>query len=104
MFEGSIIAYAFQTAFGGEMWMWSLLVVICSTPLIIGGVRRFLDKFNGCPMPLYFFGLLDAVILSSLQYPATDGNWMTHAVSYTHLDVYKRQSQSRTPTWQTRCV
>ena len=38
VFEGSIVAYAFQVAFGGEMWMWSLIVVIYSTPLIIGGV------------------------------------------------------------------
>ena len=60
VFEGSIVAYAFQTQFGGEMWMWSLIVVLYSTPLIIGGVRRFLDKLNGWLLPIYFFGLIAA--------------------------------------------
>lgn len=80
VFEGSIVAYAFQTAFGGQMWMWSLIVVIYSTPLIIGGVRRFLDKINGWLMPIYFFGLIAAVIWASVQYPENAGNWVTHAV------------------------
>ncbi|MCR2379367.1 allantoin permease, partial [Salmonella enterica] len=36
VFEGSIVAFAFQTAFGGEMWVWYLVVVVYSTPLILG--------------------------------------------------------------------
>ncbi|UOQ59621.1 permease [Leucobacter rhizosphaerae] len=78
VFEGSIVAYAFMTAFGGEMWMWSLIVVIYSTPLIIGGVRRFLDKINGILMPIYFFGLVAAVVWAGVQYGFTDA-WITHA-------------------------
>ena len=78
VFEGSIVAYAFMAAFGGEMWMWSLIVVIYSTPLIIGGVRRFLDKLNGWLMPLYFFGLIAAVIWAGAVYGFGDA-WLTHA-------------------------
>lgn len=50
--EGSIVAHAFQVAFGGEYWVWALVVVLYSTPLVIGGVRRFLDKLNGILMPV----------------------------------------------------
>lgn len=78
VFEGSIVAYAFQTAFGGEWWMWVLIVVIYSTPLIIGGVRRFLDKLNGWLLPLYWGGLIAAVIWASVQYGVTD-KWLTQA-------------------------
>ena len=78
VFEGSIVAYAFMAAFGGEMWVWSLVVVLYSTPLIIGGVRRFLDKLNGWLMPLYFFGLIAAVIWAGVQYGFSDA-WLTHA-------------------------
>lgn len=78
VFEGSIIAYAFMAFFGGEMWIWSLVVVIYSTPLVIGGVRRFLDKLNGWLMPIYFFGLVAAVIWAGVVYGFTD-DWVTHA-------------------------
>lgn len=78
VFEGSIVAYAFMTAFGGEMWLWSLIVVLYSTPLVIGGVRRFLDKINGILMPIYFFGLIAAVIWAGVQYGFSD-TWLTQA-------------------------
>ena len=78
VFEGSIVAYAFQTQFGGEMWVWSLVVVIYSTPLIIGGVRRFLDKLNGWLLPIYFFGLVAAVIWAGVQYGFSD-TWLVQA-------------------------
>lgn len=78
VFEGSIVAYAFQTQFGGEMWMWSLIVVTYSTPLIIGGVRRFLDKLNGFLLPIYFFGLIAAVIWAASLYGYNE-SWLTQA-------------------------
>lgn len=78
VFEGSIIAYAFMAMFGGEMWMWSLLVVLYSTPLVIGGARRFLDKLNGWLLPIYFFGLIAAVIWAGVVYGFSD-TWLTHA-------------------------
>ena len=77
VFEGSIVAYAFQTAFGGPMWMWYLIVVVYSTPLILGGARRFLDKLNGWLMPVYWLGLVTAVVWAGVQYGFSDA-WLTH--------------------------
>lgn len=51
-----MVAYAFQTAFGGEMWMWFLIVVVYSAPLILGGARTFLDKLDGWLLPIYVGG------------------------------------------------
>jgi len=79
VFEGSIIAYAFVAMFGGPMWLWSLVVVIYSTPLILGGARRFIDKLNGWLMPIYFFGLVAAVIWAGVVYGFSDA-WVTHEV------------------------
>lgn len=78
VFEGSIVAYAFQTAFGGETWMWYLIVVVYSTPLIMGGARRFLDKINGLLMPLYWGGFIAAIIWAVAQHGYNDA-WLTHA-------------------------
>nr|WP_244960550.1 permease [Pseudoclavibacter chungangensis] len=79
VFEGSIIAYAFMAMFGGEMWMWSLVVVLYSTPLVFGGARRFIDKLNGWLMPIYFFGLVAAVVWAGVVYGFSD-TWITHDV------------------------
>jgi len=76
VFEGSIVAYAFTAAFGGPFWMWSLIVVAYSTPLILGGARRFIDKLNGWLMPIYFFGLVAAVIWAGVVYGFGD-RWLT---------------------------
>ncbi|WP_298044932.1 cytosine permease [uncultured Citricoccus sp.] len=76
VFEGVIVVHSFQAAFGGETWFWSLFVVAYSTPLILGGVRRFLDKFNGWLMPLYFIGLIVVVVWAGVQYGFTD-TWLT---------------------------
>ena len=76
VFEGSIVVYAFQTAFGGPTWMWYLIVVIYSTPLILGGARKFLDKLNGWLLPIYVGGLIAEVIWAGVQYGFTDA-WLT---------------------------
>jgi hypothetical protein len=77
VFEGSIVGYAFQTAFGGPLWMWYLIVVVYSTPLILGGARRFLDKLNGWLLPIYVGGLIAAVIWAGAKYGFT-GAWIMH--------------------------
>lgn len=77
VFEGSIVAYALLAAFGGQMWIWSLVVVVYSTPLILGGVRRFLDRLNGWLMPLYFFGLIAAVVWAGVKY-GFSAEWATY--------------------------
>ncbi|KAB1658857.1 purine-cytosine permease family protein [Pseudoclavibacter sp. CFCC 11306] len=68
VFEGSIVAVALQAQFGGQLWFWSLIVVLYTTPLIVGGARRFLDKINGVLLPVYFFGLIAAVIWAGVKF------------------------------------
>jgi len=82
VFEGSIVAYAFQTAFGGPTWMWYLIVVVYSTPLILGGARKFIDKLNGWLLPIYLGGLIAAVIWAGVQYGFTD-TWLTQQADLT---------------------
>lgn len=76
VFEGLIVAVAFQTYFGGPFELWVAIVVIYSTPLVIGGVRRFLDKLNGWLLPFYWAGLIAAVIWAGVQYGVSD-TWIT---------------------------
>lgn len=77
VFEGSIVVAAFQTFFGGETWMWSLLVVAYSTPLVLGGIRTFLDKFNGWLLPVYLLGLVVIVVWTIAQFGYSN-DWITH--------------------------
>ncbi|GEL17834.1 purine-cytosine permease family protein [Pseudonocardia asaccharolytica] len=78
VFEGSIIGVAFQTYFGGSLAVWYLVVVLYSTPLVIGGVRRWLDKINGVLLPLYWTGLVAAVVWAVSAH-GYDGEWLTNA-------------------------
>lgn len=78
VFEGSIVVAAFQAFFGGDAWIWSLVVVAYSTPLILGGVRKFLDKFNGWLLPVYLIGLVVIVVWAAVQFGLSDA-WLTHA-------------------------
>ncbi|GAA1878138.1 hypothetical protein GCM10009836_69380 [Pseudonocardia ailaonensis] len=62
-FEGAVVAHAMHTVFGGPgPWFWFAIVVVYSVPLAIGGVRVFLDKFNGALLPVYILGVTVAVI------------------------------------------
>ncbi|MFD4640098.1 SCP2 sterol-binding domain-containing protein [Lentzea sp. NPDC058436] len=62
-FEGSVVAHAFDlTTDGPPLWFWYLVVVAYSVPLAIGGVRAFLDKFNGFLLPVYIIGMAVAVV------------------------------------------
>ncbi|GAA3275629.1 cytosine permease [Paenarthrobacter aurescens] len=65
VFEGSIIAVAFQKFFGGEITMWYAIVVIYALPLVAGGVQNWLDRLNGWLLPLYFAGLVAVVVAAT---------------------------------------
>lgn len=79
VFEGSIVAFAFQAEFGGPLPLWSAIVVAYSTPLVVGRVREFLDRVNGFLLPIYWGGLLLAVVWAGFKY-GTDSEWITHSV------------------------
>lgn len=68
VFEGSIVASALQSYFGwGDIRLWYLLVVVYSVPLVMGGVRTWLDRLNGYLLPFYVVGMIALVIWASTQ-------------------------------------
>ena len=78
VFEGAILGYAFQAQFGGPIQLWYALVVLYTIPLIAGGIQRWLDKINGWLLPVYWGGLITAVIWAGIAHP--NGNaWLTHS-------------------------
>ena len=77
VFEGSILAFAFQAQFGGPMPLWYALVVLYTTPLVAGGIQRWMDKINGWLLPIYWGGLAAAVIWAGAVHGFT-GTWLTH--------------------------
>ncbi|MGK5173083.1 purine-cytosine permease family protein [Geodermatophilus sp. CPCC 205761] len=69
VFEGSIIAVALQEFVGGgNIRLWYLVVVLWSVPLVLGGVRTWLDKLNGFLLPFYVVGLVALVVAASLNH------------------------------------
>jgi purine-cytosine permease-like protein len=77
VFEGSVIATVFQTYIGGNIKIWYLVVVLYSMPLVIGGVRVWLDKFNGFLLPFYIIGLFGAVVWAIVKY-GYSGQWLNY--------------------------
>jgi hypothetical protein len=76
-FEGSVIAVAFHQYFGGlSLNLWYLVVVLIAVPLMIGGVRVWLDRLNGVLLPLYLLGLVGAIAWAIIEY-GYHGGWFT---------------------------
>ncbi|XAS73292.1 permease [Micrococcaceae bacterium Sec5.1] len=84
VFEGSIIAVAFQQYFGGSMVIWYAVVVIYAVPLALGGVQNWLDKLNGLLLPLYLAGLI-AVVVASTMIQGAPTDWIGAAASSSAL-------------------
>jgi len=84
VFEGSIVAAAFHQYFGGDLRIWYLAAVAYALPLVIGGVRTWLDKLNGVLLPLYAAGLVAVVVAATLKqgYPH---DWLTSTASTSAL-------------------
>lgn len=76
--EGTIVAIALQYYFGGPMSLWYFIVCLYSAPLVMRGVRVWLDKINGILLPLYVFGLIAAVIWSISEHGYSN-DWLTAA-------------------------
>ncbi|MCW2842914.1 MAG: hypothetical protein JWN22_830, partial [Nocardioides sp.] len=72
VFEGSIVAIALHSYFGaGDIRIWYLVVVIYSVPLVLGGVRTWLDKLNGLLLPFYLIGLAALLIVGASKHDAS---------------------------------
>lgn len=74
-FEGSVIGVAFHQYFGGlSLNLWYLVVVLIAVPLMLGGVRVWLDRLNGVLLPLYLLGLIGAIVWAIAEY-GYHGGW-----------------------------
>jgi len=78
VFEGSIIAVALESFFGGSRIMWYAIVVAYAIPLVAGGVQNWLDKLNGFLLPLYLAGLV-AVVIAATVIRGVPTDWIGHA-------------------------
>lgn len=77
VFEGSVVAAALQHYFGGmAIEWWYLVIVVYSIPLVFGGIRVWLDKFNGVLLPFYVAGLAAAVIWAGQRH-GFSGEWLS---------------------------
>ncbi|SFQ55364.1 Purine-cytosine permease [Amycolatopsis rubida] len=85
VFEISVAAEAFHAYFGWfDLWLWYALVIVLNLPLVMGGVRKWMDKGNRVLLPVYVIGLLVAVLVANAgnrdafgwirQAPAGPGN------------------------------
>ena len=74
--EGSIVAIALQDYFGGSIKLWYLIVCLYSAPLVMKGVRTWLDRINGVLLPLYVFGII-ACIIWAISREGYSNNWLT---------------------------
>ncbi|WP_227471741.1 cytosine permease [Paenarthrobacter sp. YJN-5] len=84
VFEGSIIAVALESFFGGSIVMWYAIVVAYAIPLVAGGVQNWLDKLNGFLLPLYVAGLV-AVVIAATVIRGVPTDWIGHAAASSPL-------------------
>ncbi|MBU8867806.1 purine-cytosine permease family protein [Paenarthrobacter aromaticivorans] len=75
VFESSVLAVALQSFF--RVWdvrVWYAIVIAGMLPLMLGGMQTWLNKLNGISLPVYFFGILAAVITAGFRF-GWEGNW-----------------------------
>ncbi|MGH3358473.1 MAG: purine-cytosine permease family protein, partial [Nocardioidaceae bacterium] len=75
VFEGSIIAVAFQYEFGGDLRIWMAAVCVAGLLLIMRGVAQWLDKFNGILLPFYLAGMVAAIIWAIADHGYSSAWW-----------------------------
>lgn len=68
IFEGSVLAVAFQTHFGGSIYVWYGAVALFCTLITLGGVRVWLEKLNAWLLPVFLAGLFGALIWAITAY------------------------------------
>lgn len=80
VFESSVIAHSLHAYTGVlDIRVWYAIAILTNLPMAIGGVRRWLDKFNGFLLPLYWIGLLVAVVLAARRH--SSHGWLSHTPS-----------------------
>ncbi len=81
VFEGSIIAVAFQFQFGGNLKVWMAVVCVIGFLLVMRGVDKWLDKFNGALLPVYILGMVAAVIWAIVDHGYSSDWWNVEGVA-----------------------
>ena len=77
VFESSMIAHAFSAIIGGiDIRVWYAIAVAMNLPLVMGGIRRWMDKYNAVLLPVYWGGLVLVIVLAALQ--ADSSAWLVH--------------------------
>jgi purine-cytosine permease-like protein len=81
VFEGSIIAVAAQKWFADagmslDIRFWYLIVVLVAMPLVMKGVRTWLDRLNGLLLPLYVVGIIAVLVWVTSNAGGYSGAWM----------------------------
>lgn len=75
--EGSIVAVALHEYFGTlPMSVWYLIVVLYQAPLVLRGVRTWLDKISGALLPFYILGLIGSVVWAIVKVGYSN-DWLT---------------------------
>ncbi|MGV8872556.1 MAG: purine-cytosine permease family protein [Rhodococcus sp. (in: high G+C Gram-positive bacteria)] len=75
VFESSVLAAALQAYFGGgDIRLWYVVVIVCLLPLMFGGAQTWMGKINGISLPVYFFGLIAAVLAAGIRF-GWAGDW-----------------------------
>jgi purine-cytosine permease-like protein len=77
VFEGAVVAWVFHQYAGfGSIELWYAIVAAYSVPIVIGGVRTWLDKINGFLLPFYYIGLTVAVVWTIVEHGYSN-DWLT---------------------------
>lgn len=75
VFESSVLAVALHSFF--QIWdlqVWYVIVIVGMLPLMLGGMQTWMSKLNGISLPIYFIGLLAAVIVAGIRF-GWAGDW-----------------------------
>ncbi len=77
VFESSMIANAFHVAFPQlSLALWSAIAVAINLPLVMGGIRRWMDKYNAILLPVYWVGLMVVVVMLAMRNDSS--GWLAH--------------------------
>jgi purine-cytosine permease-like protein len=76
VFEGSVLAVAFHTHFGGNVYLWYGAVAIFCTLITLGGVRVWLEKLNAWLLPIFLAGLFGALVWAIVEY-GYNSDWIS---------------------------
>ncbi|WAM19043.1 purine-cytosine permease family protein [Rhodococcus sp. JS3073] len=78
VFESSMIAHAFHASIGFfDIRIWYAIAVAMNLPLVMGSIRRWMDKYNAILLPIYWAGLILVVVL--IARGNDTAGWLAHA-------------------------